>query len=108
LFWYFYSPVRYTKIVYSGIGLSLHCHRSHEYIDATFKSSWEDSQKKWFLVNMHVEPQWVNNCLFLPFIKDKWGELPMTPRLAALVKRVAELCEVGLKACHCAKEFTLR
>jgi hypothetical protein len=28
--------------------------------------------------------------------------------LAALVKRVAELREAGLKACHCAEEFTLR
>jgi hypothetical protein len=56
LFWYFYSPVRYTKVVYSRIGLSLHRHRSQQYIDATFKSSWMDSQKKWFLVNMHVQP----------------------------------------------------
>jgi hypothetical protein len=32
----------------------------------------------------------------------------MTPRLAALVKRVAELCATGLQVCHCAKEFTLR
>jgi hypothetical protein len=30
----------------------------------------------------------------------------MTPRLAALVKRVAELCEAGLKVCHCVEEFT--
>jgi hypothetical protein len=43
LFWYFYSLVRYNKVVYSGIGLSLHCHRIHEYIDATFKSSWRVS-----------------------------------------------------------------
>jgi hypothetical protein len=32
----------------------------------------------------------------------------MTPRLAALVKRVAELHDYGLRACYCAKEFTLR
>jgi hypothetical protein len=32
----------------------------------------------------------------------------MTPRLAALVKQVAELREARLKACHCAEEFTLR
>jgi hypothetical protein len=31
----------------------------------------------------------------------------MTPRLAALVNRVAEFCEAGLKACHCVEEFTL-
>jgi hypothetical protein len=45
LFWYFYSPVQYTKVVYSGIGLSLYRHYSQQYIDATFKSSWKDSQK---------------------------------------------------------------
>jgi hypothetical protein len=32
----------------------------------------------------------------------------MTPRLAALVKRVAELHVAGLKAYHCTKEFTLQ
>jgi hypothetical protein len=60
------------------------------------------------LVDMHVQPQWVNKLLFPPFIKDKWGELPMTPRLAALGKRVAELRVVGLKACHYAEIFTLQ
>jgi hypothetical protein len=43
LFWYFYSPVRHTNVVYSVIGLSLHRHHSQQYIDATFKSSWKDS-----------------------------------------------------------------
>jgi hypothetical protein len=57
---------------------------------------------------MHIEPQWVNKLLFPPFVKDKWGEPPMTPRLAALVKQVAELCEAGLKYCHCAEEFTIQ
>jgi hypothetical protein len=60
LFWSFYSPVWYNKVVYSGICLSLCHHRIHEYIDATFKSSWWGSQLKWFLVDMHVEPQWMN------------------------------------------------
>jgi hypothetical protein len=32
----------------------------------------------------------------------------MTLRLAALVKRVAELCKASLKACHYIKEFTLQ
>jgi hypothetical protein len=31
----------------------------------------------------------------------------MTPHLKALVKRVTELCQAGLEACHCAEEFTL-
>jgi hypothetical protein len=38
---------------------------------------------------MHVEPPWVN-------------------RLAALVRRVAELRQAGLEACHSAEEFYLR
>jgi hypothetical protein len=54
LFWYFYSLARYIKVVYFGIGLSLHRHRIQEYIDATFKSSWLGSQLKWFLVDIHV------------------------------------------------------
>jgi hypothetical protein len=56
---------------------------------------------------MHVQPQWVNKLLFPPFVKDKWGKPPMTPCLAALVKRVAEIREARLKACHRVKEFTL-
>jgi hypothetical protein len=64
LFWYFYSPVRYNKVVYSWISFSLHHHHIHEYIDATFKSSWRGSQSKWFLVDMHVEPQWANRQLY--------------------------------------------
>jgi hypothetical protein len=49
----------------------------------------------------------MNKLLLPPFVKDKWGEPPMTLCLAALVKRVAELREAGLKACHYIKEFTL-
>jgi hypothetical protein len=43
MFWYFYSLVRYSKVVYSGIRLSLRRHRSQQYVDATFKSSWKNS-----------------------------------------------------------------
>jgi hypothetical protein len=32
----------------------------------------------------------------------------MIDRLATLVKRITELCQAGLKACHCIKEFHLR
>jgi hypothetical protein len=32
----------------------------------------------------------------------------MTDRLAALTKRIAELCQVSLEACHCIEEFYLR
>jgi hypothetical protein len=32
----------------------------------------------------------------------------MTDHLAALVKRIAELRQAVLKACHCVKEFYLR
>jgi hypothetical protein len=37
MFWYYYSPSRYAKVVYGGIGLSLHCHRRDGYISALFK-----------------------------------------------------------------------
>jgi hypothetical protein len=32
----------------------------------------------------------------------------MTPRLVTLVKRVAELCTIDLRVCHCVEEFTHR
>jgi hypothetical protein len=35
-------------------------------------------------------------------------ELPLTDRLAALTKHVAELCQASLKACHYVEEFSLR
>jgi hypothetical protein len=108
LFWYFYSLARYNKVVYSKIGLSLRRHLIHEYIDASFKSSWQGSQSKWFLVDMHVEPQWANMQLYRPLVDKKLGEPKMTPCLAALVKRVAELCSISLLACHCVEEFTVR
>jgi hypothetical protein len=57
---------------------------------------------------MHVEPSWVNKLLFPPAIKDQRKEPPMTDRLAALVRRVAELRQAGLEACHCTEEFYLR
>jgi hypothetical protein len=57
---------------------------------------------------MHVEPPWVNKVLFPPAIKDQRKEPPMTDRLAALVRRVAELRQARLEACHCAEEFYLR
>jgi hypothetical protein len=40
-------------------------------------------------------------------IKDKRNEPLMNNRLSALVKRVAKLREVELRACHCVKEFHL-
>jgi hypothetical protein len=107
LFWYFYSSTQYNKVVYSGIGLSHRHHRIHEYIDATFKSSWQGSQSKWFLVDMHVKPQWANMQLYPPLVDKKQGEPKMTPCLAALVKQVAELRTAGLRACHYVEEFTL-
>jgi hypothetical protein len=41
-------------------------------------------------------PQWSNKHLLPPHIDDKRGEPKMTPCLAALVKRVAELHDTGL------------
>jgi hypothetical protein len=57
---------------------------------------------------MHILPQWMNKHLLPPQIEEKWGEHEMTPHLAALVKRVSELRQAGLQACHCAEEFTLQ
>jgi hypothetical protein len=58
-------------------------------------------------IDMHVEPSLVNKLMFPPAIKDQRKEPPMTDRVAALVRRVAELCQAGLEACHCAEEFYL-
>jgi hypothetical protein len=108
LFWYYYSPAQYSETIFGGIGLSLRRKCRDEYIKATFKSCWKGAQQKWVLVEMHVEPPWVNKLLFPPAIKDQRKEPPMTDRLAALVRRVAELRQAGLEACHCAEEFYLR
>jgi hypothetical protein len=37
LFWHCYSPSRYAKFIYGGIGLSLRCHHRDEYILTLFK-----------------------------------------------------------------------
>jgi hypothetical protein len=92
----------------SGIGLSLRCHRRAEYIKASFKGNWKGASRWWFLVDMHVQPQWVNRHLLPPLIDKKWGEPKMTLHLAALVKRVTELRDFGLRPRHCTEEFTLR
>jgi hypothetical protein len=57
---------------------------------------------------MHVEPQWVNRQLYPSFIDTKLGEPKIMLCLIALIKRVVELRDAGFRACHCAKEFTLR
>jgi hypothetical protein len=57
---------------------------------------------------MHKPMTWGNMLLFPPIIKDKQNEPQMNDRLTALVKRVAELCEAGLKACHYVEEFHLQ
>jgi hypothetical protein len=108
LFWYYYSPARYTKTIYGGIGLSLRRKCRDEYIKATFKGCWKGARQKWILVDMHVEPPWVNKLVFPPAIKDHRKEPSMIDRLAALVRRVAELRQAGLKACHYVEEFYLR
>jgi hypothetical protein len=54
---------------------------------------------------MHDQPPWVNKLLFPPAIKNKRMEPPMTDRLATLTKRIAELRQAGLEACHYIEEF---
>jgi hypothetical protein len=41
-------------------------------------------------------------------LENKWMKPPMTNRLAALTKHVAELRQASLEACHCVEEFYLR
>jgi hypothetical protein len=41
LFWYYYSPARYTKIIFGGISFSLRRNHRDEYIKATFKGYWK-------------------------------------------------------------------
>jgi hypothetical protein len=72
LFWYYYSPARYTKTIFGGIGFSLRCNCRDEYIKATFKGCCKGAQQKWNLVDMHDQPPWVNKLLFPPAIKNKW------------------------------------
>jgi hypothetical protein len=108
LFWYYYSPARYTKTIFGRIGFSLRCNRRDEYIKTTFKGCWKGAQEKWILVDMHDQPPWVNKLLFPPAIKNKRSEPAMTNSLAALTKRVAELRQADLEACHCIEEFYLQ
>jgi hypothetical protein len=77
LFWYYYSPARYTKTIFSGIGFSLRRNHRDEYSKATFKDCWKGAQQKWILVDMHDQPPWVNKLLFPPAIKSKRLEPPM-------------------------------
>jgi hypothetical protein len=76
-----------------------------EYSKATFKGCWKGAQQKWILVDMHDQPPSVNKLLFPPAIKNKRSEPPMADRLAALTRRVAELRQADLEACHCVEEF---
>jgi hypothetical protein len=46
--------------------------------------------------------------LLPPLIDDKQGEPKMTLRLTALVKQVAKLHDIVIRACHCAEDFTHR
>jgi hypothetical protein len=98
LFWYYYSPTRYTKTIFDGIGFSLRRNRRDEYIKTTFKGCWKGAQQKWILVDMHDQPPWVNKLLFPLAIKNKRSEPPMFDRLAALTKRVVELRQASRRA----------
>jgi hypothetical protein len=54
LFWYYYSPVQYTKTIFGGIIFSLRRNRRDEYMKATFKGCWKHAQQKWILVDMQI------------------------------------------------------
>jgi hypothetical protein len=57
---------------------------------------------------MHDQFPWVNKLLFPPTIKNKRMEPPLIDHLAALTKRVAELRQAGVEACHCVEEFYIQ
>jgi hypothetical protein len=107
LFCYFYYPACYDKQDFSGIGLMLRHHCQKEYLNAKFMGSWNGTSQKWFHIDIHTEPQWTNKHLLPPHVEDKRKEPEMTPRLKALVKRVIELRQADLEACHYIEEFTL-
>jgi hypothetical protein len=46
-------------------------------------------------MDMHDQPSWVNKLLFPPAIKNKRTEAPMTDRLVAMTKRIAELHQLS-------------
>jgi hypothetical protein len=96
LFWYYYSPVRYSKVIYGRIGLSLCRHRRDEYIPASFQELLEGIARE-VGPGRHGQTSVVGKQAHAPpppvIIKDKWNESPMNSHLATLVKRVAELCE---------------
>jgi hypothetical protein len=52
--------------------------------------------------------QWLNKHLLLPLTKNKGKDPKMKPRLKVLIKRVTDLCQDGLEACHCDEEFMLQ
>jgi hypothetical protein len=108
LSWYFYSSARYEHKVFSGLGLTLRCNHRDEYPKATFRGCWKGSSRRWFHVDMADAPQWPNEHLLSPLIKDKQKALEESPRLKALVNLMAELHRARLEACHCIKEFILR
>jgi hypothetical protein len=108
LFWYFYSPCRYGKVIFGGIGLSLRRHHCDEYINASFKGCWKGAQQKWILVEMQSSPSWENKLLYPPIVDGQRKEPPMSDRLRALIKRVTELRQAGLGAYHCIEELHLQ
>jgi hypothetical protein len=82
--------------------------RNHREEYATFRGCWKGVSQKWFHVDIHGEPQWLNKHLLLMLVENKRKEPEITPRLEALVKWVIELRRAELEACHCTEEFTLQ
>jgi hypothetical protein len=56
LFWYYFSLSQNAKFIYGRIGLSLRHNHRDEFIPALFKGSWKHSRKKWFPIDMRVQP----------------------------------------------------
>jgi hypothetical protein len=65
LFWYYYSPARYTKTIFGGIGLSLRRKRKDEYIKAIFKSCWKGASRGGFVWTCMTNPRGSTSFCFL-------------------------------------------
>jgi hypothetical protein len=98
LLWYFYSPARYERKVFSSTRLTLRRNHREEYLNVTLRGYLKGASRWWFHVNLDNVPQWPNKHLLPPLIKNKRNNLEMMPCLKALIKWVIDLRWGGLEA----------
>jgi hypothetical protein len=74
----------------------LHHNHRDEYPKVIFRGYRKGSFQRWFHIDLGDMPRWPNKHLLPPLIKDEWKALEESPRMKALVKRVAELRRASL------------